>query len=401
MCKVTSVSVSERSNDTERGSSVNNTYSNLLLNAAIALMEPDITKAFDSFSRVVCGYPYVESLSIRVQNGNNDSIESTFGPPVNWDAVIVPEPMRDRPFLVLSGSDTFVVIPLCLGGDLGRLMVKMASSANQDAEKMVSVLKELSRLVSRRVKIQELLREMREERVLTDVLSTLSHDLRTPLACIKGYATLLMSQEHELDVKQRQEFFRIILEECDHIERLIASLLDCTTEDEAFKVHKEPVLIPALLKKVLRDRSFLAREHRFLLDFPPNAREVWADPVRLEQVFRNLIDNAVKYSPEGSLVVIRARPSRGDILISVADQGYGIAPEHLNRLFDRFYRIRNEESKHVSGTGLGLPIARRIIEAHGGNIWAESTVGKGTTFYFRLPPPDCDLADTEADNNAS
>ncbi len=371
------------------------TYNNLLLDAAAGLMEPDISKALDLFFKVVCEYIPVESLSIRVQDGSQRFSESTFGPAVDWDAVTVPEPARDRPSLMLNGSDAFVVIPLCMGC----LMVKIAPFTAQHAERIVTILNELSRLLSRRLKIEELLQEMREERVLTDVLGILSHDLRTPLSCIKGYAALLMSQEHELDTKQRQEFFSIILEECDHIERLIASLLDCTTEDEAFRIYKEPVLVTALLKKILRDRSFLTRGHRFLLDFPPGLQQVWADPVRLEQVFRNLIDNAVKYSPEGSLVVIRARPAQGDTLISVADQGYGIAPEHLNRLFDRFYRIKSEESKHIKGTGLGLPIVRRIIEAHGGHIWAESTVGKGTTFYFSLPPRD--LNDTEEDSDAS
>ncbi|NIV29377.1 MAG: hypothetical protein GWN58_07670, partial [Anaerolineae bacterium] len=110
-----------------------------------------------------------------------------------------------------------------------------------------------------------------------------------------------------------------------------------------------------------------------------------ADPRRIEQVIRNLLDNAFKYSPAGGLVVVRGEVQEREIVISVADQGMGIAPEHLNRLFEKFYRIESGLGRHVVGSGLGLPIARTIVESHGGRIWAESQVGQGSTFYFTLP----------------
>ncbi|MBM4431801.1 MAG: cell wall metabolism sensor histidine kinase WalK, partial [Chloroflexi bacterium] len=125
--------------------------------------------------------------------------------------------------------------------------------------------------------------------------------------------------------------------------------------------------------------------HRLLIDFPRDFPIVDADPNRIEQVLRNLLDNAVKYSPDGGLVVIRGEVGEDEVVISVADQGVGIAPEHLNRLFEKFFRVTSALGRHVVGSGLGLPIARTIVESHGGRIWAESQLGQGTTLYFTLP----------------
>jgi signal transduction histidine kinase len=122
-----------------------------------------------------------------------------------------------------------------------------------------------------------------------------------------------------------------------------------------------------------------------MVDFPSPFPIVDADPQRVTQVLRNLLDNAVKYSPNGGLVVVRGEAGETEIVLSVADQGEGIAPEHLNRLFEKFFRIKSGLGRHVVGTGLGLPIARTIVETHGGRIWAESQLGQGTTFYFTIP----------------
>jgi two-component system sensor histidine kinase VicK len=110
-----------------------------------------------------------------------------------------------------------------------------------------------------------------------------------------------------------------------------------------------------------------------------------ADPDRVAQVLRNILDNAVKYSPEGGLVFVRSRVHEDEVVMSVADQGVGLAPEHLNRLFEKFFRVDSGLGRHVVGSGLGLPIAQTIVESHGGRIWAESQLGQGTTLFFTLP----------------
>jgi signal transduction histidine kinase len=125
--------------------------------------------------------------------------------------------------------------------------------------------------------------------------------------------------------------------------------------------------------------------HHIVLDFPTDFPLIDADPARLKQVFRNIINNAIKYSPQGGLIVIHGQVRPLDVVISIADQGVGISPEDLLPLFEKYFRVKSPTGYHIPGTGLGLPVARAIVEAHGGHIWAESKVGAGTTLYFSLP----------------
>lgn len=224
------------------------------------------------------------------------------------------------------------------------------------------------------------------ESEIVDVVNTLAHDLRTPLACLKGYLSLLDEGKYSPGSPEWTEFFGLCINECDHIESLVESLLESAVRNPELVLHCKPVIVPLLINGVITEVSVLDADRRFVVDVQPDAHTVWADPLRLEQALRNLVDNAVKYSPDDTLVVVRVRKQGGATLFSVSDQGYGIAPEHLNRLFERFYRIRDARSSNVRGTGLGLPIARLVVEAHGGEVWAESLPGRGSTFYFTLPP---------------
>ena len=223
-------------------------------------------------------------------------------------------------------------------------------------------------------------------RLKSEVISTLAHEMRTPLTSIKGYSTALLMDDAVFSVETQREFLQIIDEECDVLQDLVHDLLESSIIDAGFlKLEVQPVQISRLAREVLEEMAHLSRKHRYLVDFPPQFPILDADQRRIRQVLRNLLDNAVKYSPSGGLVVVRGEVLPHEVVISVADQGEGIAPEHLNRLFEKFFRIRSGLGRHVVGTGLGLPIARTIVEAHGGRIWAESAVGQGTTFYFTLP----------------
>ena len=184
----------------------------------------------------------------------------------------------------------------------------------------------------------------------------------------------------------QREFLKIIDEECDVLQDLIHDLLESSMIDAGFlKLELQPVRLPHLARVVLDDFAHYGAGYRFMVDFPSEFPIVDADPQRVTQVLRNLVDNAVKYSPDGGLVVVRGEVREDEVVVSVADQGVGIAPEHLNRLFEKFFRIKSGLGRHVVGSGLGLPIARAIVESHGGRIWAESQVGQGTTLYFTLP----------------
>lgn len=220
----------------------------------------------------------------------------------------------------------------------------------------------------------------------SDLIATLSHEMRTPLASIKGYATALLLDEAEWNDEMRREFLSAIDEESDRLTQLISDILDSSAIDAgAFSIECRPVLLPRLVRRVVDKFSAHTRKHRFILSLPANFPVVEADEHRLDQVLTNLIDNAIKYAPSGGLIVVGGRVTEREVVVTVADQGIGIAPEHLNKLFERYFRARPDGGPAVAGTGLGLPISEAIIHAHGGRIWAESTLGRGTTFSFTLP----------------
>jgi signal transduction histidine kinase len=178
------------------------------------------------------------------------------------------------------------------------------------------------------------------------------------------------------------EFLKIIDAETDTMKKLIDDLMDSSMiETGLLGVKKEPVLLPRIIAKAVDDARLRTAKHKFVVSIPRNFPVIEADPVRTKQVLDNLLDNAVKYSPEGGLIVIQCRVGNREVILSVADEGMGIAPEHLNRLFEKFYRVKSD----LAGTGLGLPVACEIVEKQGGRIWARSTPGRGSTFYFTLP----------------
>jgi len=223
-------------------------------------------------------------------------------------------------------------------------------------------------------------------RLKSELISTLAHEMRTPLTSIKGYSTALLMEETTFSPETQQEFLQIIDEECDVLQDLIHDLLESSIIDAGLlRLEPQPVMLPRLAKSLTDDIANHTQKHRFLVDFPSRFPIVDADPHRIAQVLRNLLDNAVKYSPQGGLVVVRGEVRQDEVVISVADQGVGIAPEHLNRLFEKFFRVESGLGRHVVGSGLGLPIAHTIVESHGGRIWAESQLGQGTTLYFMLP----------------
>jgi signal transduction histidine kinase len=229
----------------------------------------------------------------------------------------------------------------------------------------------------------------RANRLKEDLVSILAHEMRTPLTSIKGYSTALLMEEAAFSPETQREFLEIIDQECEVLQSLIHDLLESSVIDAGLmKLEPQPVRLPRLAKSLVEDMSRRAQEIRFLLDFPEGFPIIDADPDRIAEVLRNLLDNAVKYSLHGGLVVVRGELREREIVVSVADQGIGIAPEHLNRLFEKFFRVNSGLGRHVVGSGLGLPIARNAVEAHGGRIWAESQLGRGSTFYFTLPLRD-------------
>lgn len=224
-----------------------------------------------------------------------------------------------------------------------------------------------------------------EDRLRAEVMATLSHELRTPLAAIKGYSTALLLDEIEWSKEKHNEFLMLIDEECDNLQTMIGDILDSSLIDVGqLVIELQPIRLPILAREIADEMQLHTSIHRLVVDFPPDFPIVDADPRRITQVMRNIIDNAIKYSPEGGLIIVHGEVRPDDVVVSISDQGVGISPEDLIPLFEKYFRVKASTGYHVAGTGLGLPVARAIIEAHGGRIWAESEIKKGTTLYFSL-----------------
>lgn len=257
----------------------------------------------------------------------------------------------------------------------------LASLANQAAIAVENV-----RLFDEAAKVQAL-REL--DRLKSELLSTVSHELRTPLASIKGYAGTLLRDDVEWDDETCREFLHIIDEESDRLGELIEDLLQMSQiEAGILRVDPQPVRVPRMALRVAKKARSGVSKHNVNVLFPPEYPVVWADARRVEQVLRNLVENAIKYSPEGGTVTVRGDVEGNEAHIAVSDEGIGIAPSDLDRVFERFFRADGTEVRRAGGTGLGLSICQGIVQMHGGRIWAESALGVGSTFHFTLPLAD-------------
>jgi signal transduction histidine kinase len=227
------------------------------------------------------------------------------------------------------------------------------------------------------------LRQLQEQRE-TD-LSTISHDLRSPLTVIQGHAQLLdrMLRKGGLD-DLAQLSVRAILKGTEGMEAMIDNLVDTSyLESGQLSLKREPVPLATFVSDLLRRSESVLEAERIELSLPEELPPVLADPVRLERILYNLLSNALKYSPPGSLVRLEGWRVEEWVAVAVIDRGRGIAIEDLPHIFDRYYRTRN--GRKGKGIGLGLYIVRLLVEAHGGQIRAASEPGKGSTFVFTLP----------------
>ncbi len=214
----------------------------------------------------------------------------------------------------------------------------------------------------------------------------MSHELKTPVSLIKGYASTLAREDANWDQATLREGLQVISEEADRLNNLINNLLDASRiQAGAFKLERTDVSIPRLAEKVVEGFRTQTTAHHFVLDFAGDFPLVVGDEERLRQVFNNLISNAIKYAPDGGEIRVGGWSDGTQVTVYVADQGIGIPPEEQGRLFQRFYRVDSSLRRQTQGAGLGLYLCRSIVEAHGGRIWLRSEPGKGTTVFFTLP----------------
>lgn len=234
--------------------------------------------------------------------------------------------------------------------------------------------------------VVDITRFRQAEELKSTFVSVVSHELKTPVALIKGYAETLRREDADWDGETMQESLGVIAEEADHLTHLIDSLLEASRiQAGGLKLEPTDVHMPRLAERVVDGFQTQTRVHTFELDFPPDFPPVWGDPERLREVMSNLVSNAVKYSPDGGTVWVGGRIDQTGTTIYVADQGMGIPPEEQSRIFDRFHRVESGLHRSTEGTGLGLYLVKAIVEAHGGRVWVESAPGRGSIFIFTLP----------------
>ena len=234
--------------------------------------------------------------------------------------------------------------------------------------------------------VDDITRFREAEQLKSTFISVISHELKTPVSLIKGYADTLRREDAKWDDQTVRESLGIIVEESDHLSRLIDNLLEASRiQAGGLKLKPNHFLLPPLIEKLAAGFGLQTKQHHFQIDFEPDFPPVYADEQRIQEVLTNLISNAVKYSPEGGTIFVGGRADGEWITVYVADEGVGISHEDQPSIFERFFRVENHLTRSTQGTGLGLYLARAIIEAHGGRIWVESMPGKGSIFIFSLP----------------
>jgi PAS domain S-box-containing protein len=234
--------------------------------------------------------------------------------------------------------------------------------------------------------LSDITKQRELQQMKTEVMSLATHELRTPLTAIQGMSEVLA--QFDVDPDRRREMHVAINEEAKRLARMIDEYLDITRlEAGARPLRKTPLRVDALVERVLLLLGPLASSHSIPLtrEFDKDLPVVMADPDLLAQAVTNVIANAIKYSPPSREIRVSVRTDRSDLLIEVADKGYGIAPEDVKRIFEKFYRVPRVESADEPGTGLGLAFVREIMDSHGGYVTVESEVGTGSTFTLRLP----------------
>jgi two-component system sensor histidine kinase KdpD len=294
-------------------------------------------------------------------------VDTTDGP----NAIVAPLRVNDR---VLGEMQVLSRPEQVLHSPQRQLLATLASQAALAVER--------ARLVAEATEAQAL---AASDRLKSALLSSVSHDLRTPLVAVKGIATALRQHDVPWNSAVGEQMLDTLADEADRLNRLVGNLLDMSRiEGGALNPARQWEDIGDIVGGVLAHMRSQLHGRKLGVNIPADLPLVWVSAALIDQVLTNLIENALKYTPDRIPVTISAEVRDADLWISVADQGPGITAEALPHIFDKFFRVIGPE-RHAEGTGLGLAICKGIVEAHGGTIWAENQPTGGARFVFTLP----------------
>jgi len=242
---------------------------------------------------------------------------------------------------------------------------------------------EVTRIV---VHIQDITGQKKLDQLKDEFIGLVSHELRSPLTVIMGAISTALSESDDLPPEETRQLLQDALWETEALSHLLGNLLELArAQVDRIFLYVEPVNIGAVAQDTIERVKRQTTQHRFVVDIPTELATVKADRLRLERILYNLLENAVKYSPQGGDIRVSARPGDEGMVVAVTDSGVGLSPADKDRIFGPFQRIEDTRPSEAGGVGLGLMVCRRLVEVHGGRIWVESEPGHGATFYFTLP----------------
>ena len=279
-----------------------------------------------------------------------------------------------KPLLEKGSHDVEVEVPTKTGEER---FVHLSFSGIRDSSGNVAMICGYGIDITERKKLEQLKDEF---------IGLVSHELGSPLTVITGCLNTVLDQATNLSEQEASHLLRNAAKEADALTHLLGNLLELArVQAERLFLHVEPVETDIVARNVIEKMTEQYPTYELLLDFPEELPPVDADPLRVERILYNLLDNACKYSPKGSKVRVFAKPDKDSVIIGISDQGVGIATSDREKIFQAFERIDSSVSGRGKGTGIGLLVCQRLVEAHGGRIWVKSASGKGSTFFFNLP----------------
>jgi PAS domain S-box-containing protein len=235
--------------------------------------------------------------------------------------------------------------------------------------------------------VRDMTRLREAEELKQTLLSVISHELKTPVSIIKGYAGTLAREDADWDKGTLADGLAVIEEEADRLDRLITNLLEASRlQAGGLKLKLSYLNLADMARAVVEKLQATTQKHQIVVEFPPDFPSIQGDYERMQEVLTNLIGNAIKYSPDGGQIKVGGSPTdQNTVRLYIRDQGIGIPPADQEHIFDRFYRVDNRLARQTPGTGLGLFLVKAVVEAHNGQVWVESAPGHGSSFWIELP----------------
>jgi len=241
-------------------------------------------------------------------------------------------------------------------------------------------------VVASRSEIVDITEHRKLDQLKDDFIGLVSHELRSPMTVIMGAINTVLSEGDYLSEEETRQLLKDAALESETLSHLLGNLLELSrVQAERLVLHAEAIDVKKVIQDAIEGVERQSSAHQFVVSTPQKLPPVYADPLRLERILYNLLENAVKYSPQGGEIKVTVRPDKEQLVIGVSDRGVGISPADQARLFAPFQRLEESRPGGVRGVGLGLLVCQRLVEAHGGRIWVESEPGRGSSFFFTLP----------------